>query len=45
MDVSRCARHNVFMRESNRRIIERYFEEVWNQGKLDVLDELLTPTT
>lgn len=24
-----------------RRVIERYFEEVWNQGKLDVLDELL----
>lgn len=25
----------------NRRIIERYFEEVWNEGRLDVLDELL----
>jgi steroid delta-isomerase-like uncharacterized protein len=25
------------------RVIERYFEEVWNQGKLEVLDELLAP--
>ncbi|MFN4275243.1 MAG: ester cyclase [Ferrovibrio sp.] len=29
--------------EQNRRLIERYFEEVWNQGKLDVLDELMHP--
>jgi steroid delta-isomerase-like uncharacterized protein len=29
--------------ERNRRIGERYFEEVWNQGKLEVLDELLSP--
>jgi steroid delta-isomerase-like uncharacterized protein len=27
---------------ANARLIERYFEEVWNQGKVDVLDELLT---
>ncbi|WP_394846261.1 ester cyclase [Pendulispora brunnea] len=26
----------------NRDIGRRYFEEVWNQGKVDVLDELLT---
>lgn len=26
-----------------RTVIERYFEEVWNQGQLDVLDELLAP--
>jgi steroid delta-isomerase-like uncharacterized protein len=26
-----------------RRLITRYFEEVWNQGHLDTLDELLTP--
>ena len=25
------------------RVIARYFEEVWNQGRVDVLDELLTP--
>jgi steroid delta-isomerase-like uncharacterized protein len=25
----------------NTRVIHRYFEEVWNQGKLEVLDELL----
>lgn len=25
------------------RVIARYFDEVWNQGRVDVLDELLTP--
>jgi steroid delta-isomerase-like uncharacterized protein len=25
-------------------IARRYFEEVWNQGRLEVLDELLSPT-
>jgi steroid delta-isomerase-like uncharacterized protein len=25
----------------NKKIIQRYYGEVWNQGKLDVLDELL----
>jgi steroid delta-isomerase-like uncharacterized protein len=24
-------------------LVTRYFEEVWNQGRVDVLDELLTP--
>ncbi len=28
--------------QANARLIERYFEEVWNQGKVDALDELLT---
>jgi steroid delta-isomerase-like uncharacterized protein len=27
--------------QHQRRVIERYFEEVWNQGRLEVLDELL----
>lgn len=27
----------------NRIVIHRYFEEVWNQGKLDVLDDLIAP--
>lgn len=27
----------------NRRLIERYFEEVWNKGRLEVLDEILDP--
>jgi steroid delta-isomerase-like uncharacterized protein len=27
----------------NTRVIHRYFEEVWNAGHLDVLDELLAP--
>jgi steroid delta-isomerase-like uncharacterized protein len=25
------------------RVIARYFDEVWNQGRVEVLDELLTP--
>ncbi len=29
--------------DHNRQIIIRYFEEVWNQGKLEVLDDLLSP--
>jgi steroid delta-isomerase-like uncharacterized protein len=29
--------------DNNRRLIQRYFKEVWNEGRLDVLDELLTP--
>ena len=28
--------------EANRRLIERYFNEVWNQGQIGLLDELLT---
>lgn len=28
--------------QANKRLVERYFEEVWNQGRIDVLDELLT---
>lgn len=28
--------------QANARLIERYFDEVWNSGKVDVLDELLT---
>ncbi|MET0312380.1 MAG: ester cyclase [Burkholderiaceae bacterium] len=27
----------------NTRTIERYFAEVWNEGRVDVLDELLAP--
>lgn len=27
--------------EHNRLLARRYFDEVWNQGKLDALDELL----
>jgi predicted SnoaL-like aldol condensation-catalyzing enzyme len=28
----------------NEQIIKRYFEEVWNQGKVDVLDEIVAPS-
>ena len=27
----------------NKEIIQRYFEEAWNQGKLEVLDEIIAP--
>jgi len=27
--------------EQNKKIVQRYYTEVWNQGKLDVLDSLL----
>jgi steroid delta-isomerase-like uncharacterized protein len=29
--------------QRNRRAVERYFGEVWNRGRLDVLDDLLAP--
>lgn len=29
--------------KTNKKIIERYYNEVWNQGDLDVLDEILDP--
>lgn len=29
--------------ERNRALGQRYFEEVWNRGRTDALDELLTP--
>ncbi|MBI1245279.1 MAG: ester cyclase [Alphaproteobacteria bacterium] len=29
--------------ESNRALVERYFEEVWNRGNLDALDEIMDP--
>lgn len=29
--------------EHNRILINRYFDEVWNRGEVDVLDELLAP--
>lgn len=29
---------------ANERLGRRYFEDVWNEGRLDVLDELLAPT-
>lgn len=27
----------------NRKLIQRYFNEVWNEGNVDALDEILTP--
>jgi hypothetical protein len=27
----------------NRRLVARYFDEVWNQGRVDMLDELIAP--
>jgi steroid delta-isomerase-like uncharacterized protein len=34
---------DVMTIEDVRRLITRYFQEVWNDGHVDVLDELLTP--
>jgi len=33
--------HSPSTAEEHRSIIQRYYEEVWNRGRLDVLDELL----
>ena len=35
--------HSTSHGEQHRRIIQRYYEEVWNRGRLEVLDELLDP--
>ncbi|SIN89146.1 ester cyclase [Chitinophaga niabensis] len=35
--ISSCSQQG-----NNKRIIERYYNEVWNEGKLAVLDELLS---
>lgn len=29
--------------EQTRQLVTRYFEDVWNRGKLDVLDEIMAP--
>lgn len=29
--------------QSNEQIIKKYFNEAWNQGKLEVLDEIIAP--
>jgi predicted ester cyclase len=31
------------MKETNQAVIVRYFEEVWNRGRLEVLDEIIDP--
>ncbi len=36
-----AAEDEAALLRKNRALLVRYFEEVWNQGKLDVLDELL----
>ena len=30
--------------EENKAVLRRYFEEVWNQGRLELLDELVAPS-
>jgi predicted SnoaL-like aldol condensation-catalyzing enzyme len=37
-----CKRRNI-MSETNKNVLRRLFEEVWNKGNLQVADELLTP--
>ena len=29
--------------DKNEKLIRRYFEEIWNQGRLEVLDEIISP--
>jgi steroid delta-isomerase-like uncharacterized protein len=29
--------------DTNRRVVERYIEEAWNQGHVEVLDEIIAP--
>ncbi len=31
----------AFERQANMAVVERYFEELWNQGDLDVIDEII----
>jgi steroid delta-isomerase-like uncharacterized protein len=31
------------MSEANKALVRRWFEEVWNQGRLETIDELLAP--
>lgn len=39
-----CSRPDIpALPKQNEEIVRRYFAEVWNQGRLDVLDELLAP--
>lgn len=33
----------VMLQTNNVKLIKRYFEEVWNHGQLDVLDEIMSP--
>jgi len=35
--------HSASSLEQHQHIIQRYYDEVWNRGRLDVLDELLDP--
>jgi len=36
-------KENQKLIEKNKKIITRYYDEVWNQGNLDVLDDILDP--
>lgn len=38
---SSCGNSNKMTEEKNKQIIETYFNEVWNKGRVDLLDELL----
>jgi len=34
---------SIMSADSNRTVIVRYVEEIWNQGRLDVIDEIIAP--
>lgn len=42
--MTACATTGAVSADAHKRqVIHRYFDEVWNRGQLDVLDELLAP--
>lgn len=38
-----CSQPSNTKKQQNERIAHLYFEEVWNKGKVDLLDSILTP--
>ncbi|SEW45022.1 ester cyclase [Chitinophaga arvensicola] len=38
-----CGNTAATPQEENKQLVQRYFNEVWNQGKVEVLEELLSP--
>src|SRR5689334_956233 len=41
--VAKAKQGEEAMSEANKKLMARWFEEVWNQGKLGIIDELLAP--
>lgn len=41
--IQACSTGKADIEQQNKAIIQNYFEQVWNQGKLEILDSLLAP--